>query len=291
MNLALPAVIVTLALLPGAVFLNTYLSSRFSKRVFGIGPLSEIGTIFVFAIPIDVGALWLCKHWFPIPDTMPALFSMLAGQNTKDSADLVAKAFGGRWPLYGILYIALIVLAMGMGILLRRIVWALRLDTRFTVLRIRHAWFYTLFGRQANRSPYAWPILDVLVNNPEGSRLYRGWLEEFELDESGCVRELTLFYAKRWSRTLQPGLEPKLEPKTAGKGGAPSEWITIPGDAFILIGKNILSINVTYVEPEAAATPWEETRRSRQAIWRAFLTQDAALKWPEKDDEGKESFD
>lgn len=283
MNLALPAMILVLALLPGAVFINTYLSSRFAKRVFGLSPIGEVGQYIILSIPLNMAALWVFNKG-PNSQVMKALICMLAGDNSEVAVKAIQTTLADNWWHYGWRYVVVLVGAFVLGTLARRLVWTTRLDAVFSPLAVRHQWYYRLMGRDWRRSRFAIPYVDVLVEHPEkGSRLYRGFLDEFELDDSGCIRELSLFAAERWKRSEVvtpgsgdgPGQPAKPTEPGLGETDPDKNWIPIPGNNFVVVGRTIHSINITFLVPEEPRTRGEKTRRYLRALVKAFVKQQA----------------
>jgi hypothetical protein len=72
--------------------------------------------------------------------------------------------------------------------------------------------------------------IDVLTEHPDGSRLYRGLVVDFEISAGGSIETLTLRDAKRGR----------------GRGGE-FTWVDIPSDRFTVMGSTIHSINMTYI--------------------------------------------
>ena len=62
MNLALPALVILLGLLPGICCFYGYFAGRFNKRSAGVSAAEELSLYVVCAIPIDAVAIWLQGH-------------------------------------------------------------------------------------------------------------------------------------------------------------------------------------------------------------------------------------
>lgn len=248
MNFALPALVILLALLPGIVFGRAYYSGRFARRIAGITGGSEAALYVLMAIPIDLTAARV-SGWFGYPVDWATLARFIFGTLPDEaavsrlSADL--KNDIGTTALWYVATIALSVLA---GSASRRLVWATRLDLRVPLLRMKNEWFYQLLGRRADiidRDVVA--FVDVLASHPDGSRLYRGIVSEFEISDSGALQQLTLNGATR------------------GKGrGEGFKWAEIPGDGFIILGSCVHSINITYVALGGG----------KSSFWRRFLLEE-----------------
>lgn len=146
-----------------------------------------------------------------------------------------------------------------MGTIFRRAVWALRLDIRVPLLRMRHEWFYLLQGRLAGFPRQVLSYADVLADLPEGSRLYRELVSGFEVGSDGQIQQLILRDAHR------------------GKGREQEfKYLPIPGDRLVLVGTAIRSINLNYL---AVVSTAPETRLGRfragvTRLLRSFLLQE-----------------
>ena len=129
-------------------------------------------------------------------------------------------------------------------------------DTAVPYLRVRHEWFYVLYGRVRGIPKDVRSYADVLTKLPDedGShaRLFRGVVLDFHISPTGGIETLTLGDAKR------------------GKGrGEAFEWKRIPSNRFVLMGSDIHSINVTYFAMDDP--DHDPSRRDRwRSWWRSF---------------------
>jgi hypothetical protein len=242
MDFALPTVLFLLALAPGVVLWHSYLSSRFPRQTFAASPAVEISAYFVLALAVDGTCFLLLRRQIGGTE-MRDLLVLAGGGRAADAA-----ANGGRSAAWGTLfgiYLAMIVASFFCGSLLRRLVWALRLDIVVPVCRMKHDWYYILQGRLRGVPRGVVPRADVLVTHPEqGTRLYSGRVVSFQLTPEGQIRELLLADAVR------------------GKDRSSKfRWVGVPGDRLVLFGPSIHSINMTY---------WDLSPRhpSRWARWR-----------------------
>lgn len=237
MNLALPALVILLGLLPGICCFYGYFAGRFDKRTAGVSGVEELALYVLFAIPIDVSALWLYRQ-LGIGFDFTVATHLLAG-NLADAAvhNEVATYFQRSVGLNARAYLVVLLAGFAIGSLGRRFVWACRLDTKVPYLRIKHGWFYILQGRVAGLPRVVASYVDVLTTLPDkdGSqtRLYRGLVVDFEISPSGGIESLTLERAMR------------------GKGrGDQFAWMEIPSTKLLIMGGTIHSINVTYLAIE-----------------------------------------
>jgi hypothetical protein len=237
LNLALPALVILLAILPGVVLERAYYAGRFARRVAGLTAGSEVALYVLLAIPIDLIAIEVSKRAGYVVDWATVLHFMFGSLPASDpSFDLLAGSVARDIKVTAIAYACTIAGSYLTGTTLRRLVWASYLDTRLPVLRMKNEWFYTLLGRRAGRR-VDYTIADVLTTLPSdadgGSRLFRGVVSHFEPSNSGGLQLLM----------LSPAYRGKLRDEHF-------HWVDIPGDEMVLLGSNIHSINVAYLEFE-----------------------------------------
>lgn len=252
MNVATSTLLVLLAVLPGMFLWHAYFSAQFNRRLFGFSPLSELAQYVAIAIPVDAAALWLFQR-FQRGEAVSSSFMDLISTPAAQLPGAFEAFLATHGWLVAVLYTGLLFSAYGVGVTLRRLVLFLRLDTRVEVLRPRHPWYYQLMGRLPPFPRRVFPVADVLTEIPgdEGSRLFRGWVDRFQVTEEGDLRELVL-----------------LDP-VRGKGrGDEFQWVEIPGDQLILRGPTIHSINMHY---------FEVSRSRRDPTWARGIR--ASLEW------------
>jgi hypothetical protein len=252
-NLALPTVILLLALLPGILFLNGYLNGKFPKRIFESSPVSELAHYFIFAIPIDAVGLALLKRGSH-PLFFAALVRIFTGQYSEASVSDIVIAVMDSWRTTLLRYFLLLAAASILARTLRRIVWTLRLDVVLPSIRMKHDWYYILQGRLPGLPRRLLPYADILVEHPDGSLLYRGLIVGIEIAKDGEIKQLILNDAQR------------------GKGrGEEFQWKDVPGDQFILQGRSVHSINMRYFYVEPPKRRWARFKWSVKAYVWSFL--------------------
>jgi len=222
---------IILGVLPGIIFWNTYLSDRFSRQVFGASTVAELAWYIVLAVPINALALRALGGSFHLLKLLTVV-DVLTSHVGSDMPRLLADLRASWWStLEG--YAVVVFGAWLAGEVLRRLVWALRLDIHIPALRMKHKWFYLLQGRLARLPRNVMPYVDVLATHPdqtEGSRLYRGLVTGFDWTNEGEIKELMLHDAER------------------GKGrGQGFKWVEVPGNLFVLKGANIHTLNMRYL--------------------------------------------
>jgi hypothetical protein len=256
-NLALPALVILLGLLPGIACFYGYFAGRFDKRTAGVSGVEEVALYIALAIPIDVGALSACEH-FGLPFHFGVATHLLLGNVPDPSVHAEIATYFQQFTVTSAwTYIVLLGASFLIGSLGRRFVWACRLDTRVPHLRLKHGWFYFLQGRMPGLPRVVLSYVDVLTKLPDkdGSqtRLFRGLVVDFEIAGSGALESLTLKDAVRGS----------------GRGEA-FKWVPIPSTRLLLMGSNIHSINITYIIFDKPKGP-SGIRQHCRVWWRSFL--------------------
>lgn len=272
MSLAAPTILAIAALFPGIAFVTSYYSRPFHRELTGLSALSELALFLFWAIAIDLTALhifaslplsevawWLVRAWTSPGDAASRMILEQTLLNTN------------LWEI-GVQYGSLIVGAAILGDLARRAVWALRLDLRIPMLRMKAEWFYVLLGREVTRPRQVISEADILVDcpGPEGSRLYAGLIEKFSADKDGGIQDITLEFARRWRYDRLPDDSPLSSPSES----RPGTWKRIPGDRLVLRGDQIHSINMRYsdVVLEPGASRFARLRSWLWDVATSFLT-------------------
>ncbi len=236
MNFALPAAVLILALLPGIVFRQVYLSGKFPHALAGQSPIAEFAQYVVWALPLDAVAYYSVRSTIEFPP-LNEFLRLLSGSFLATRGVPLEDALSSHawWPVL-LSYLSLLIASAILGAFCRRVVWASRLDVRWRFLRVKSDWYYNLHGRLAYLPRQVLPIADVLVEHEGTSRLYQGIVVEFEVDRDGDLREIILREAKRY------------RPVVSGETESP--WKAIPGYHFVLPASRIENINLRYVSIE-----------------------------------------
>ena len=132
MNIALPALVILLGLLPGIACFYGYFNGRFDKRSAGVSGVEELAFLnVVFSIPINAISLYL-SMLAGVDFDFDVAARMLSGLST-DNAPIVAAALRKQAALSARTYLAILAGSFILGSIARRLVWALRLDTKVSI--------------------------------------------------------------------------------------------------------------------------------------------------------------
>jgi hypothetical protein len=233
LNIALPALIIVLGILPGIAFYYAYFAGRFEKRRVGASTLEELCLYVVLAIPINAFFFWILRQ-AAIDLDVDAVVHLLAGSIPDDELDRISQQLQSYVGLTVVAYLVVLASSVLGGVGLRAIVWRYRIDTVLPVFRWRHPWYYFFQGRQKHLPSSVVSYVDILAEHAEDkTRLYRGAVVDYDMAADGKLESICLRGAKR------------------GKGrGDQFKWEDIPSDYFMIMGCKIHSINVTYYEVE-----------------------------------------
>lgn len=256
MSIALPTLLVVAAIVPGIAFLNTYYAGKIPRQLTGLSPLTELALYCFWAIPIDVIALRASGASLNRATLEAALTTDPATRAAAQMVLLTPLTGTGWWHVTWT-YVLVVTLAAVAGALLRRLVWALRLDARISALRLQAEWYYTLLGRKPSLLSRVIPQVDVLVEQPgpNGTRLFAGVVTGFDVSKDGGIEELYLQAAQRHRR----------------KEGGGSDIVDIPGDLLSIKGSTILSINMRYYEINAPTGFWRRIRARLGNVLRSLI--------------------
>lgn len=232
---------VLLGALPGIVFVQSYLTGRFPRRIARVSPLAELALYVGFAIPIDLfGLSRLDQHPFRLEIVVRALSNSLGDQHVSSLVNQLRASWHDLLIEYGVA----LTLAFVAGLSTRRLVWAFRLDIYLPALRMKHRLYYELLGRLEGLPRQLIPYADVLAECPgDGSRLYRGILASFDFDQDGELSLLTL-----------------TNPQRGHLRGDEFEWKPIPSDRLLLLARNVHSINLQYFSIDPPDLNFERLR-------------------------------
>jgi len=228
-NIALPALIVLIGLLPGIAVYYSYFAGRFEKRRAGVSALEEAALYVLFSIPILVISFLLLRS-IGIHLDLRTIGHLLVGNVPESEIARIAAQLEAHAALTAFSYLAIVMASAALGWAARHVVWRYRIDTKIEIFRWRHPWYYMFEGRHGSLPPGALAWVDVLAEHSEDrTRLYRGLVFDYDMVPDGKLESITLNGARR------------------GRGrGDTFEWIAIPSSHLVVMGCKIHSINVTY---------------------------------------------
>lgn len=246
-NIALTTLVVFILAMPGYVARSAYHSGNLTGAVLRRSIMNDLVWTIMIAMPIHAIGVFIVEHlhelWDLIPDiNFEATFRLLTGEYGPESVlltDLIGNVYQNSH--YITAYVLfLLLLSLGLGLWLRKLVWELQLDLRFPhIFGFGNLWLYRLTGRNrlaaTPRGEEVIPVVDALVDLGEKTRLYRGVVWDFTTDETGALQDILLIQALRGKFGEDTGKEEEFY------------WQEIPGDIFVLKYSNVLNLNITYL--------------------------------------------
>ncbi len=231
MNIALPALVVLIGLLPGIAAYYAYFNGRFEKRRAGVSALEEAALYVLFSIPIDTAAYLLCRSLGYHLDIQATLY-LLSGAVPDHELTRIAGIIRAGAGLSALMYLGLIGVSAGLGVAGRWLVERMGLDSRITLFRWRHPWYYLFQARGPFLGDGVLAYVDILVEHAEDkTRLYRGLVSDYDMAADGKLESITLIGASR----------------AKGRGDE-FRWMPMPSDHLVILGCKVHSINVTYFD-------------------------------------------
>jgi hypothetical protein len=253
MNIAFPALVVLLLLLPGVLLSYSYRRGFFRRSPVTLGPIrEEIGRGIVLALFIHPIALLIASWvtgWLPDTVVLTSLFVADADPTTAST-----EVVNGLW------YLVIVnVGALMVGSLAHWVVRANRLDLRYDFLRFDNEWHYLFSGEarifkvdQAERTitsiknylshEFEFVFVSVVVTVGDQSVLYWGVLSDYFFDASGQLDKVVLKDAQR--RLLQPETD-----DVSAEAATPIQderFYPIRGSFLVIRYANVQTLNVGY---------------------------------------------
>jgi hypothetical protein len=267
MNVAFPALLIFILVLPGILLRYTYGRGvwRWLSPTSTTGLADEIAYSVTFAIVLHL--LWslLARLIFKVQVDFQSVLVLLTGSYGPDNElfEPTVASIAGH-PFAVITYLlSLYAFAAGLGYGAHKVVREQKLDRKTRLLRFRNEWYYLLSGEvlewrefaEARQAAGAPPInfeedidgvyLTAVVDLAEGSFLYRGVVRSFWFDKTGNLDRILLELAHR--RRLSADKE---ESSNDTAGPLSLRYYRIDGDYFILRYSETKTINLDYFSLE-----------------------------------------
>jgi hypothetical protein len=252
MNVALPALIVFLLVLPGFIFRSRF--KRAERTSLDYSPFGQVATEAVMWAGF-AHLIWLVVSYCFFSHRMaPAVLMKLLSSDPAAqarAADIVASDFG--W--ISAYFASLIIASYATPKALRAVVSRYRLDRAAAPLsalfRFHQApWYYLLSGAdftKVNEPDFI--IVSAIVEVAGGAYLYVGILDQFFVTSDGQLDRLVLQEVAR-----RPIASDK--PSELAEGAEmPQRFYDVDGDYFVLRYSEAITLNVQYVK---LASPLED---------------------------------
>lgn len=248
-NIAFTTLLVLLFAVPGFVVRASYWSG--DKQVLPTNWTDDIAKGFLYAVPFHlvgiliVDGILIHRGWLSTHTNFYHLFQLISGSYEKGAEPIVYALYEDRGLL--LVYSVLVVgVAFLVGYKLRGYVWEHKLDLRYPrIFGFGNAWLYELVRpRLLLNFSELYVFAEALTRIPisEGStktRLYRGIVYTFSVDETGGLRDIFLTETQRG------------EMDNDGQ----FRWKPIvPSSKFVLKYSEVVNLNISYLTPRSAGT-------------------------------------
>lgn len=241
MNIALPALVVFLVLLPG--FIARAQIERVEQQSLDYAPFGTVVTEALLTAAL-LHALWLGGMWIGCDLVMSPelLFGLLSSNQTLQAAAItkVSEQAADISLYFGSLLACSYLVAK----LVRMAIIRWRLDREGELLapmfRFKRApWYYLLSGADFKADEVPDLIVASAVMEVAGEAfLYVGYLEDYEFDREGALDRLILSNVQR--RKLA-------RDKTTDDAGV-ERFYSIDGDYFVIKYEQVVTLNIRYVK-------------------------------------------
>lgn len=257
MNIALPALVGFLLLLPGFVFRSRF--KRAEKTSLDYSPFGQVVTEGVLWACVFHG-IWLAIAYFPFGRYLnaPILLKLLSSDAASQAraGEVVGAQFSTIAIYFGTLYAA----AYLAPALIRHIITKYQFD-RFGhplsfLLRFHQApWYYLLTGADFKKNEKPDLIrVSAVVDVAGDAVLYTGILDEFFVDADGKLDRLVL------QQVMRRPLSSDKVATTPNAADNSARFYQVDGDYFVLRYSEAITFNVQYIKlaSETNAPPGSE---------------------------------
>jgi hypothetical protein len=242
MNVALPALIVFVVLLPGFIFRVRF--KRVERTSLDFSPFGRIAAGAVMSAAVAHLA-WLSLAWLLFDRRFEPIVLMQLLSSAPASQVAAAAAVAEDFGWISAYFVTLLFASFAFPMLLRLAITKYRLDRAAwplrPVFRFHEApWYYLLTGAdfEADEAP-DFVIVAAIVEVGKEAMLYTGVLDNFYFDSEGQLDRLVLQGVSR---------RPLAKDKAAGDDGqGAGRFYPVDGDSFVLRFSEMITLNVQYV--------------------------------------------
>lgn len=232
MNLAFPALLIFLLLLPGLFFVASYY--KIDSQDMSFAPISQrTGLAVLFALILHLIFLWVLIYLFSKPINPTTYLKLLSEASTPN----LNKSQLAYLSLY---LISSCFIAFFTGVILRKQIIKYKLDKKWKWLRINNKWYYFFKAYDLKDVEPEFVEIFAMVRADNQCYLYRGILVEFYLDSNGNIDTLIISSA---ARTLSGCLNKESNNEIIDY----SCFHAIDGDCFMLKYSEIMNLNIFFL--------------------------------------------
>ena len=217
MNVALGTLLILIILSPGFICRYAFLKGPYSRKNFKPTITEDIFWSLIPAFFIQLTAVFILQQ-LGLNHSVKTLYLLIAGAEKGIDFQLVDN----HLTFFLTYTFILLLISYGIGSTARWIVIRYDLDLKYNIFKVNNEWYY-LFRRNLLYQDVDFIQLDVLVHSQKGTTLYSGILDDYFLNKEGGIDRLYLLQVTR------------------------DRDYYMPGDYFVVFGKDIFNLNLTYV--------------------------------------------
>lgn len=251
MNLALSAFLIIVVLIPGFIFRTGSKQApwRMSSGMYSQAFFLEFIKIIILSYVLHVACYIIFNQFTSFSFPYVCLFTIIG--NVKQTATTTSNncylIIGEKFIWVTAYFFALLAFSWLLGKGYFYSIRRLKLDIKYSFLRVYSDWYYTLSGDlidiQSDEEDLA-VFLSTVVKQGEIPYLYIGRVDDFWLDDKGELGTVALYPAYR--RPLQDDRKPDQSHRNTLAGGD-SRYYQIEGDRIFIKRSEMTTVNVEYV--------------------------------------------
>lgn len=255
MNIAFPALLVFLIILPGSIFHFSYKTSE--KSDVDQTPFASTFVKWVILAGI-LHSVWVAAAGaIGLPVDFNILLMLLTAPQRENSLVLAIESAARHFELTMIYFMTLFTGAALLGVFAKSLVARYRIEKWPYIGQYfkRDTPWYNLFTAHSEEFDIDGVVISAIVEVGKTGYIYTGLLKEYFFATDGTLDRIIIEMAMRRPITTNKGTEDEgAEEKTVEKE---SRFYKIPGDYFILRYSEIRTMNIEFIKLEDA--PIEET--------------------------------
>jgi hypothetical protein len=254
MNIAFPALLIALLILPGAIFRYGYArgSWGWTSPVSFRSISDELAYSAVFAVGLHF--VWIgLSQIFGYTADFHSLVALLSGSFGPggERYEGALRAVANHPAAIGIYFLSIACGSAAGGRVAHKIVRKTRLDLSTQVFRFKNEWHYLLTGEALSFKEVSLEsrevdgvYLSAIVDHAKESYLYRGLVQDWTFDHEGKLETVMLSFTHR--RLLSHD-RPQAHLEQPGADIPPdSRYYKIHGDLFVLRYSEMKTLNLDY---------------------------------------------
>ena len=228
--------------IPGVIFRRSFYSLEFSQNFFDSTQFSILISSIIPSIAFHFLWVWLSGLVSGTTVDIKSTFILLNGINDVGLLNEKYHALSDNYANIFWYNMSLWIFASLLGHICRLGIRNFKWDRKYQLFRFRNRWHYYLTGEYldfpeipGSSENIDFRYVDILVNTNDGSIIYTGILEDYNLSKEGGLERVYLSEVKR--RYLKSdGTNEIMD----------GRYYSLPGKLFIIPYSQILNIHVTY---------------------------------------------